>query len=100
MSGLTRKIIYVDKTLSAILGVKEGSLVSYSELSKGLHRYIKEKDLKNPKPAPSASTTPISVAPATLPTSTSAEEPTTICKACGEPIPDGAIFCDMCGVRQ
>jgi hypothetical protein len=96
MSGLTRKVIYVDETLGAILGLNEGSLVSYSELLKGLHKYIKEKDLKNPKSVASDSTTPSAVAIPSVPSA----EPSTKCRDCGELIPEGAAFCDMCGVRQ
>ena len=91
MSGLTKKIIYADKALSTILGVKEGSLVSYSEISKGIHKYIKEKDLKNPHPVqaePLPQLSPVGQADAA------------VCKDCGEAIPAGAIFCDMCGVKQ
>jgi len=97
MSGLTKKIIYADKALAPILGVKEGSLVSYSEISKGLHKYIKEKDLKNPhavhaeSPPPPTSTTPPPIVE---------QVRKSMCKDCGEAIPTDAVFCDMCGVRQ
>lgn len=93
MSGLTKKIIYADKTLSSLLGVNEGALVSYAEISKGLHKYIKDKDLKNPKSvqAQSASLQP--------PAETVAEQ-VTVCRDCGEPIPQGAVYCDMCGMMQ
>lgn len=101
MSGLTKKIIYADKPLSTILGVNEGSLVSYSEISKGVHKYIKEKDLKHPHPvhaqpeSPQATTT----TPAQASPREQAAEPT-VCKDCGETIPADADFCDMCGVKQ
>ena len=99
MSGLTKKIIYADKALSSILGVREGSLVSYSELSKGLHKYIKEKDLKNPN-AVRAETPPATItAPPQPSTAEQVSEPV-VCKDCGEAIPTNAVFCDMCGVRQ
>lgn len=98
MSGLTKKIIYTDKVLSVVLGVREGSLVSYAELSKGLHKYIKAKDLKNPHPVP----------PQTQPATPTSQPPPAgsqlegreICRDCGETLPDGAVFCDMCGVKQ
>ena len=98
MSGLTKKIIYADKLLSSLLGVPEGSLVSYSEISKGLHKYIKENDLKNPnsaklKSAPTRPLPPPEVAPTRV-------EDATLCKDCGEPLPLGAVFCDMCGAKQ
>jgi len=100
MSGLTKKIIYVDKALSPILGVNEGALVSYSELSKGIHRYIKENELRKPHPVeaeapPAATTTP----PPQLSPVENAHE-AVVCKDCGETIPVGAVFCDMCGVKQ
>jgi ribosomal protein L40E len=94
MSGLTKKIIYTDKMLSVILDVKEGSMVSYAELSKGLHKYIKEKDLKNPHPIlPHAQ-------PTSPPPAESQLAERAVCKDCGESLPEGAVFCDMCGVKQ
>ena len=98
MSGLTKKIIYTDKTLSSLLGVKEGSLVSYSEISKGLHKYIKENDLKNPNSIKLQSPPATPTSPRT-PTAVQKEEET-VCKDCGEALPAGAVFCDMCGVKQ
>jgi chromatin remodeling complex protein RSC6 len=93
MSGLTKKIICADKTLGTILGVNEGALVSYSELMKGLHRYIKEKNLKNPQSVAKFTTTVPVVATAIAPE-------VSRCRACGEPIPAAAVFCDLCGVKQ
>jgi len=99
MSGLTKKIIYVDKALSPILGVNEGSLVSYSEISKGIHRYIRQNELTKPHPVlaepkpPPATTTPPHSPVEKI-------EEATVCKDCGETIPAGAVFCDMCGVKQ
>jgi len=101
MSGLTKKIIYADKALSSILGVKEGSLVSYSEISKGLHKYIKEKDLKNPHAVQAESAKPASpIAAPSEPLTVKQVDESSVCKDCGEAIPTGAVFCDMCGVRQ
>jgi len=97
MSGLTKKIIYTDKTLSDLLNVKEGSLVSYAEISRGLHKYIKEKDLKNPKSTQvrtqAAHAAPVAPAESVM-------EKGTTCRDCGEAIPSGAVFCDTCGMRQ
>ena len=90
MSGLTKKVIYTDATLSAILAVNEGTLVSYSDLLKGLLKYIKEKNLK--KPTTSSLTSP--------PSESTAADTSMTCRDCGEPIPAGATFCDMCGIRQ
>jgi len=97
MSGLTKKIIYTDKALSSILGVSEGALVSYADISKGLHRYIKEKNLKSPHPVQPQSSF---VTPTSPPQSSPAIEQEAVCKDCGEQIPAGAVFCDMCGVKQ
>jgi len=95
MSGLTKKIIYADNTLSTLLSVNEGALVSYADISRGLHRYIKEKDLKNPQSVHLRAQTPAPSEPA--PTETVAEQ---ACRDCGEAIPTGAVYCDMCGMRQ
>lgn len=108
MSGLTKKIVVADQRLSAILGVKEGELVSYAELSKGLHKYIKDNDLKNLQRAhPSTSTSTPTPAPTepTLPETRSTVLPAISadvkkCKDCGAEIPAEAIFCDLCGVKQ
>jgi len=105
MSGLTKRIIYADEYLAAILGVNEGSLVSYADISKGIHAYIKKNDLKNPKAAKAAkesSITPeVIVAEQPAPT-LSTELPTEIrkCRDCGEIIPADAVYCDMCGIAQ
>lgn len=100
MSGLTKKIIYADNALSSILGVKEGSLVSYSELSKGLHKYIKEKDLKNPHAVHAESPPAVTQTPPLQPSTGEEVGETSVCKDCGEAIPADAVFCDMCGVKQ
>ena len=97
MSGLTKKVVYTDETLATILGVKVGTIVSYSELMKGLHAYIKKKNLKNPKLA--AVITPLQPPVRTVPTTPPSPASMT-CKDCGEPIPPGAAYCDMCGVKQ
>ena len=108
MSGLTKKIVVADQRLSAILGVKEGELVSYAELSKGLHKYIKDNDLKNPQRAhpstPTSTPTPVATEP-TLPATRSTVLPAISadikkCKDCGAEIPAEATFCDLCGVKQ
>ena len=56
MSGLTKKAVYADRLLSTILGVSEGDLVSYAQISKGLHKYIRDNNLSNmsakPQPLP------------------------------------------------
>ncbi len=98
MSGLTKKAVYADKILSHILGVSEGDFVSYAELSRGLHKYIKDNDLK------AGSTAGISKQPAPqLPPSEPALESASTmkrCVDCGAQIPSEALFCDLCGVTQ
>jgi hypothetical protein len=104
MSGLTKKVIYTDNTLAAILGVTEGEIVSYADISKGVHKYIKEHNLKSPHPA-------VSPAPPTQPQSQPQTQPQTPaavsaavtmkrCKDCGAEIPTEALYCDLCGVAQ
>lgn len=102
LSGLTKKSVYADKILATLLGVKEGEHVSYSQLSTGLHRYIKDNRLKNAKPenlvaVASPIATPILSEPrSTVLTATV----TKMCRDCGAEIPAEAVFCDLCGVRQ
>jgi hypothetical protein len=107
MSGLTKKTVVADQRLSAILGVKEGELVSYAQLSKGLHKYIKDNDLKNPQRAhpstPAGAPTPAVTEP--IPPASGSTVPAISaelkkCKDCGAEIPSEAIFCDLCGVKQ
>ncbi len=87
--------MYADRLLSSLLGVTEGELVSYAQISKGLHKYIKEKDLKNISAEHRATTEQrVSV---TESTETLAMKR---CKDCGAEIPDEAMFCDLCGVSQ
>jgi hypothetical protein len=111
MSGLTKKTVFADRLLSALLDVREGELVSYAQLSKGLHKYIKDNGLKNrsvlspanPPSPPSAETVAAPVAqpaqalaPPTQPIPPAMKK----CKDCGVDIPAEAIFCDLCGVQQ
>jgi hypothetical protein len=96
MSGLTKKTVYADKVLATVLGVKEGEHVSYSELSKGLHKYIKDNHLR----ASQAGTAIPTAAP-------NAEESVQVeaiktgkCRDCAGEIPLDAVFCDLCGLKQ
>jgi hypothetical protein len=105
MSGLTKRVVYADRHLSVILGVDEGSLVSYAEISKGIHAYIKKNDLKNPKfvkaPSEPSQTEEVNVIAQASPASdTSDTSAIRECRDCGEPIPVDAIYCDMCGIQQ
>lgn len=100
LSGLTKKSVYADKILAIILGVTEGDHVSYAQLSKGLHNYIKENNLKNPPPL-TLNAPPLTVAsPAEVTNAVVTAVVTKRCRDCGAEIPAAAVFCDMCGVRQ
>jgi len=97
LSGLTKKSVYADKVLATILGVAEGDHVSYAQLSKGLHQYIKENKLK------SLRSVNLDVTQAPAPQATISAATNVVaqrCRDCGSEIPLGAIFCDLCGVRQ
>jgi hypothetical protein len=75
LSHLNRKAITADENLSKILGVEEGSLISYSDILKGIHSYIKLRGLKEgPKPTLGR-----------------------YCISCGAKASPGAKFCDACG---
>lgn len=94
MSGLTKKTVYADSLLSTILGVSEGDLVSYAQISKGLHKYIKDHNLKNVSAKPQSPPQP------ELQEVEAASTNVKQCKDCGAEIPFEAVFCDMCGVTQ
>jgi hypothetical protein len=95
LSGLTKKAVYADGLLSAILGVTEGDLVSYAQISKGVHKYIKDNDLRNIS-ARSPPATQRAVEEAKPPASPNMKR----CRDCGAEIPFEAVFCDLCGVSQ
>lgn len=95
MSGLTKKAVYADRLLSTLLGVSEGELVSYAQISKGVHRYIKDNDLKNL----SANRQPVAEEKIPL-TEPSSAETMKRCRDCGAEIPNEAVFCDLCGMTQ
>ena len=106
MSGLTKKTVIADRTLATLLGVTEGELVSYAQLSKGLHEYIRVNDLRNPqRTQPMPSSAP--AVPETQADIASAARPAVVvsaatkkCKDCNADIPADAVFCDLCGVSQ
>jgi hypothetical protein len=100
LSGLTQKSVYADKVLATILGVTEGDHVSYAQLSKGLHQYIREHNLKNPPPL-KLNAPPLTIAPPAQVTNTIVTGVVTKrCRDCEAEIPAVAVFCDLCGVRQ
>jgi hypothetical protein len=98
--------VYVDRNLSQVLGISEGELVSYADIQKRLHKYIKDNDLKNMQKARQAA--PLPPSPAAAPTQTEmvAQEVKRSsagvkkCRDCGSEIPFEAMYCDMCGVTQ
>ena len=98
MSGLTKKSVYADKVLAIILGVKEGEHVSYADLSRGIHKYIKDHDLKNPSKKLAHAATAL-VTPSTDIISHDAVA-MHACRFCDAAIPADAVFCDLCGARQ
>jgi hypothetical protein len=100
LSGLTKKSVYADKVLATILGVREGDHVSYAQLSKGIHQYIREKNLKNPPPLKLNATPMTFVPPAEVTNTVVTAIVTKRCRDCGVEIPAGAVFCDLCGVQQ
>jgi hypothetical protein len=95
LSGLTKKSVYADSLLSKILGVREGDLVSYADISKGLSKYIADLKLRG-----------VSAEVQPVPSQEGGEaEPlnsmqTRRCRDCGDEIPYDAVFCDLCGVSQ
>ena len=95
MSGLTKKSVYADKLLSAILSVGEGDTVSYADISKGLSRYIADNHLRSMPAKPSQ---PPSQAIREVKPSISMFMKQ--CTDCGAEIPPEAVFCDLCGVCQ
>lgn len=70
-SVLTQKVIVADEVLSGLTGKPAGSLLSFTELTRGLHDYIKTKKLR-----------------------------LKACAGCGVRIPSYATFCDKCGRQQ
>jgi hypothetical protein len=96
LSGLLKKRVQVDQTLGTVVGVPEGAVVSYAEIQKGLHKYIHDHGLRTDvqKPAVSpAVQNPEHEAP-------ESEPRRHFCISCGEAIPGGAVYCDLCGVPQ
>jgi hypothetical protein len=96
LSGLLKKRIQVDRTLGTVIGVSEGTVVSYAEIQKGLHKYIRDHGLRTDVPKPP--TAPAAQTPEReIPES---QAHGLYCVSCGEAIPPGAVYCDLCGVPQ
>lgn len=57
-------MVKVDDVLSQLLGVPKDELVSYTELTKGLHEYIKNHGLKQrPESEPAVAAPPVGAVP-------------------------------------
>jgi hypothetical protein len=67
-SMLTQKSILADDTLSMLTGQPKGALLSYTELTKMMHQYIRSKGLR-----------------------------LKACPNCQAQVPGYATFCDKCG---
>ena len=68
VSMLTQRSIVADDTLSTLTGQPKGALLSYTELTKQMHQYIRTKQLR-----------------------------LKACPSCNAPIPGYATYCDKCG---
>ena len=95
MSGLLKKRIRVDRNLGLVVGVPEGTSVSYAEIQKGLHKYIRENNLRTDMAGEAAP-----AGEAAQPVVPKAGPRGMYCISCGEAIPTGAVFCDLCGTMQ
>jgi hypothetical protein len=96
LSGLLKKKVQVDQGLGTVIGVPEGTTVSYAEIQKGLHKYIRDHGLRTDVQKP-ASASIVQTSEHEVPES---EARGFYCISCGEVIPSGAVYCDMCGVPQ
>jgi ribosomal protein L40E len=67
-SMLTQRSIVADDTLSTLTGQPRGALLSYTELTKMMHQYIRTKQLR-----------------------------LKACPSCNASIPGYATLCDKCG---
>jgi anaerobic ribonucleoside-triphosphate reductase len=67
-SMLTQKSIVADDTLALLTGQSKGALLSYTELTKSMHQYIRTKGLR-----------------------------LKACPNCKAQIPGFATYCDKCG---
>lgn len=96
MSGLLKKRIQVDRNLGFVVGVPEGTTVSYAEIQKGLHKYIRDNNLRTDV----AKAATAAVPQASEPEAAEGQARGFYCISCGEPIPSGSTFCDLCGALQ
>ncbi len=96
MSGLLKKRVQVDQGLGTVIGAPEGTLVSYAEIQKGLHKYIRDHGLRTDIQKPASA----SIVQTSEPEMPENEARGFYCISCGEAIPSGAVYCDMCGAPQ
>jgi hypothetical protein len=96
LSGLLKKRIQLDRNLGTVIGFPEGTVVSYAEIQKGLHKYIHDHGLRTDTPKVATA----SAAQTPEPETPEVQAPGRYCIACGEAIPSGAAFCDLCGTLQ
>ena len=96
MSGLLKKRIEVDRGLGTVIGFPEGTVVSYAEIQKGLHKYIHDHGLRTDTDKAATA----SPAQPSKPETTQSRGRGFYCISCGEAIPSDAVFCDLCGVLQ
>jgi chromatin remodeling complex protein RSC6 len=80
MSALLRKMIRVDENLSKVIGFDKGELVSYTDVTKGIHGYIKKKNLRKELDKKKAAIT--------------------FCFNCGADVQANSPYCDRCGRKQ
>jgi hypothetical protein len=96
LSGLLKKRIQVDRSLGLVIGFPEGATVSYAEIQKGLHKYIRDKNLRTDIAKGATAAVP----QASQPEAPKGQARGFYCISCGEPIPSGSTFCDLCGTLQ
>lgn len=96
MSGLLKKRIQADQNLGTVIGVPEGTTVSYAEIQKGLHKYIRDNHLRTDIARPATATVP----QAPQPEAPKSQARGCYCISCGDAIPSGAAYCDLCGALQ
>lgn len=85
MRTLDKKTVIVDENLSKIIGVEVGSLVSYAEVARGLHEYIKTHNLRKEPEKKERKKRGASQK---------------FCFKCGAGLPKRAAYCDRCGTKQ
>lgn len=83
-----------------VIGSPEGSTVSYAEIQKGLHKYIRDNNLRTDIAKPAIAAAAVPQAPAPEASKVQSQSRGLYCISCGEAIPTSAIYCDLCGALQ